>query len=68
MWGAQQKEFHLTPEDMYGALAQYYDVQWLSLRDAFWRLGRDNKEGYNTTDFYVSGVGGLGACSEGRLL
>jgi hypothetical protein len=63
MWGEQQKDFHLTPEDMYGALAQYYDVQWLSLRDAFWRLGRGNREGYNTTDFYVSGARGRrGAC------
>ena len=26
--------FHHTVEDLYGALAQYYDVQYLSLRTA----------------------------------
>lgn len=32
--------FHQTNEEIYGALAQYYDAGWLSLRDAVYRLAR----------------------------
>ena len=41
------RPFHLTPEDLYGALAQYYDVQWLSLRTAtyWWVVGLKGEEG-----------------------
>lgn len=31
------KPFHLTLEDVYGAMSQYYDIQWLSFRDATYR-------------------------------
>jgi len=32
--------FHITPEDQYGALALYYDLHWLSMRQAYLnRLG-----------------------------
>ena len=31
------KPFHVTQEDVNGAIAQYYDVQWLSFRDATYR-------------------------------
>jgi hypothetical protein len=31
--------FHHTIEDVYGVLAQYYDLQWLSLRNAAYRCG-----------------------------
>jgi hypothetical protein len=30
--------FYATLEDVYGAQAQYYDLPWLSFRDAMWRL------------------------------
>lgn len=30
--------FHATLEDIYGAQAQYYDLPWLSFRNAMWRL------------------------------
>lgn len=30
------RPFHHTLEDVYGAVAQYYDVQYLSLRTAVW--------------------------------
>lgn len=32
--------FHDGIEDVYGALAHYYDVQWLSLRDTTYRWVR----------------------------
>ncbi|GAX74670.1 hypothetical protein CEUSTIGMA_g2118.t1 [Chlamydomonas eustigma] len=35
-----KKAFHITQEDVYGALSQYYDVQWLSFRDATYRLAQ----------------------------
>ena len=35
--------FHRTMEDLYGALAQYYDVQYLSLRTAVYRLANFKK-------------------------
>ncbi len=31
------KPFHITQEDVLGALSQYYDVQWMSFRDATYR-------------------------------
>jgi hypothetical protein len=35
-----RRPFHLTPEDQYGVLALYYDVIWISMRNAFLnRLG-----------------------------
>lgn len=30
--------FHGTLEDIYGAQAQYYDLPWISFRNAMWRL------------------------------
>ena len=30
--------FHFMAEEVYGALAQYYDLPWLSLRAATYRL------------------------------
>jgi hypothetical protein len=53
----QLSPFHWTPEDLFGSLAQYYDVSWLSYRDAFWRLGRLHAEGYTAQEFYASGAG-----------
>jgi hypothetical protein len=41
MWhgGCREKApFHATLEDIYGAQAQYYDLPWLSFRNAMWRL------------------------------
>jgi len=35
----EKAPFPATLEDMYGALAQYYDAPWLSFRNAAWRLG-----------------------------
>jgi hypothetical protein len=35
--------FQNTIEDVYGVLAQYYDLGWLSFRDATWRFGRLHK-------------------------
>ncbi|GAX81959.1 hypothetical protein CEUSTIGMA_g9387.t1 [Chlamydomonas eustigma] len=35
--------FHDGIEEAYGILSQYYDVQWLSLRTASYRLARFNK-------------------------
>lgn len=35
----EKAPFAATLEDMYGALAQYYDAPWLSFRNAAWRLG-----------------------------
>eukprot|EP00877_Chromochloris_zofingiensis_P007869 jgi/Chrzof1/3335/Cz12g21090.t1 len=43
--------FMATLEDMYGALAQYYDTPWLSYRNAVWRMCEFHKYGYNWTDF-----------------
>lgn len=34
------RPFHSTPEDIYGAVAQYYDLQWVSFRTATYRLAR----------------------------
>lgn len=34
----QKAHFYATLEDMYGAQAQYYDLPWLSFRNAMWRL------------------------------
>lgn len=39
--------FHATLEDIYGAQAQYYDLPWLSLRNAMWRLSEFHVHGYN---------------------
>jgi hypothetical protein len=46
-----QASFHATLEDIYGAQAQYYDLPWLSWRNAMWRLADQHKYGYNWTDF-----------------
>ncbi len=40
---------------MYGSLALYYDLSWLSFRAAFWRLGRLRAEGYTAQDFFTVG-------------
>lgn len=34
--------FHATLEDIYGAQAQYYDLPWLSFRNAMWRLAEQH--------------------------
>jgi len=38
------KPFHDGLEDVYGSLAQYYDVQWLSFRGATYRLAAFNQD------------------------
>jgi hypothetical protein len=41
------KPFPQTVEDLYGAVAQYYDAQWLSFRTALYRLTNFKKtEGF----------------------
>jgi hypothetical protein len=35
--------FHATLEDIYGAQAQYYDLPWLSYRNAMWRLAEQHQ-------------------------
>eukprot|EP00798_Chlamydomonas_sp_ICE-L_P013443 gene13443-19301_t len=32
-----KRPFHFTAEDMYGALAQYYELPWISFRTALWQ-------------------------------
>jgi hypothetical protein len=49
------REFFYSPEETYGAIAEYYDATWLSFRNAFWRLGNLHAEGYNASDFFVAG-------------
>lgn len=38
----EKAPFYATLEDVYGAQAQYYDLPWLSFRNAMWRLGALN--------------------------
>eukprot|EP00879_Flechtneria_rotunda_P016086 GHRR01016827.1.p1 GENE.GHRR01016827.1~~GHRR01016827.1.p1 ORF type:complete len:534 (+),score=145.77 GHRR01016827.1:354-1955(+) len=50
--GSREKvPFYATLEDIYGAQAQYYDLPWLSYRNAMWRLTELHTYGYNWTDF-----------------
>lgn len=35
---SDKTHFYATLEDSYGAQAQYYDLPWLSFRNAMWRL------------------------------
>ncbi|KAF6266240.1 hypothetical protein COO60DRAFT_1632898 [Scenedesmus sp. NREL 46B-D3] len=50
--GSREKvPFHGTLEDIYGAQAQYYDLPWLSFRNAMWRMSELHIHGYNWTDF-----------------
>ena len=35
--------FAATLEDIYGAQAQYYDLPWLSFRNAMWRMSELHK-------------------------
>jgi hypothetical protein len=36
-WNPQRRPFHVTLEDLYGAVSHFYDQPWLSVRDATWR-------------------------------
>ncbi|GIL91193.1 hypothetical protein Vretimale_18816 [Volvox reticuliferus] len=46
--------FHHTMEDLEGALAQYYDVQYLSLRTALYRLAAiDREDGFLWDQMFV---------------
>ena len=37
--------YHQTLEDAYGAIAQYYDLPWVSFRNALWKLSAFRKHG-----------------------
>ncbi|GIL58946.1 hypothetical protein Vafri_13943 [Volvox africanus] len=46
--------FHHTMEDLEGALAQYYDLQYLSLRTALYRLAAiDQEDGFRWDQIFV---------------
>mmetsp|Transcript_14450 Transcript_14450/g.42117 ORF Transcript_14450/g.42117 Transcript_14450/m.42117 type:complete len:511 (-) Transcript_14450:435-1967(-) len=42
--------FHATAEDLYGALAQYYDVPWLSFRNTVWFSHLAGEPGFQWSD------------------
>ncbi|KXZ51888.1 hypothetical protein GPECTOR_11g322 [Gonium pectorale] len=52
--GAPYRPFLMTSEDLQGALAQYYDVQYLSLRTALYRLAaHKDVPGFRWEDLFV---------------
>lgn len=43
----EKLQYMHTLEDSYGAVAQYYDMPWLSWRNAVWRMAELHRYGYN---------------------
>lgn len=51
---SQFRPYHVSLEDLYGALPQYYDMAWLSLRTATWRyaISAPSNDSWSWHSFY----------------
>lgn len=48
----RKSQFYKTVEDVYGAFAAYYDLPYLSMRNAIWRLAELHHYQMNFTHYY----------------